>query len=398
MKKGLLTSVKISEFNDISLDLIKNLKSISKNKLRLNEPYFSGDEITQIRKCIKNTYVSSKSKIVSTFEKKISKYTKSKFSIATITGTSSLHMCLVVLGVKKDHEVFLPSFNFISAANSITYCGATPHFVDINKDDLSVDPLKLEKYLRKNFIKKRGFCFNKKTKKYVKAIIVPHIFGHPAKIDEIIKISKKYKIKVIEDAAESLGSFYKKKHTGTFGDLGVLSFNGNKILTTGAGGAILTNNKSYALRLRNLTEQAKIYHPYKFSYNSIGYNLRMAGINASLGLAQIKKIGTLIKAKRKLYKIYKKVFKDDKLFKLRSEPKNCRSNYWLNNLELMCENSKLRDYLLKNTNSNKIQTRPAWTLIHEIKHFKKCPRDNLNVSKKYFNKIISIPSSPGLII
>jgi len=385
-------------FKKISLSIIRNIKMISNNKLNLHEPFFFGKETKELNKCIKNTYVSSKSKVVSNFEKKISKYTNSKFTVATITGTSALHMCLVAIGVKRNQEIFLPSFNYISAANSIIYCGAIPHFVDINKDDLSVDPTKFEKYLQKKFIKKKGYCYNKKTKRYVRAIIVPHIFGHPAKIDLIIKISKRYNLKVIEDAAESLGSFYKNKHTGTYGDLGVLSFNGNKIITTGAGGAVLTNNKNYALKIKSLVEQAKVRHTYKFNYASVGYNLKMPGLNASLGIAQIKKIKVLVSAKRRLFKAYQEIFKNNNLFRLRSEPKNCKSNYWLNNLELISNNAKLKDYILKKTNERKIQTRPAWTLIHEIKHFKKCPKDDLSVSKKYFNKIISIPSSPGLVL
>ena len=385
-------------FKKITLNLIKNLKSISSKKLLLHEPFFFGHEIKEIEKCIKGTYVSSKSKLVTKFENEISKYTKSKYVVATITGTSAIHISLIVLDIKRNNEVFLPSFNFVAAANAITYCGAIPHFLDINKEDLSVDPKKFEIYLKENFKNLNGVCVNKKTRRTVKAIIVPHIFGHSAKIEEIIKIAKKYKIFVIEDAAESLGTFYKNKHTGTFGDLGILSFNGNKIITAGGGGAVMTGNKSYAMKIRNLTEQAKVNHPYKFNYKSIGYNLRMPGINAALGYAQIRKIKELVKAKRKLFEIYKSKFQNNEHFSIRSEPKNCKSNFWLNNLELKHSNANLKDFILRETNKNNIQTRPAWILLHELKYFKDCPKDNLNVSKEYFDKIISIPSSAGLIL
>ena len=382
----------------ISNEFIKIIRNMSsKKRLALHEPFFFGNEKKLLSECINNTFISTKSKFTSIFEKEISKYTKSKYSIAITSGTAALHMCLVSINIKDGEEVFLPSFNFIAAANAIKYCNASPHFLDIDKETFSIDPKRLEFYLKKNFIIKDRGCFNSKTKKYVRAIIVPHIFGHPARIETIKKIIKKYKIYLIEDAAESLGSFYKKKHTGTFGHLGVLSFNGNKIITTGAGGAILTDNFILQKKIRKLIQQSKVNHNWKFDYSDIGYNLKMPGLNAALGIAQIKNIKKIVNLKRKINLKYQKEFKNNNLFKLVKEPKFCRSNYWLNCVILKTKDKNLKDYIINESNNKGIMTRPAWSLLHKVKHLKNCPKDNLQNSEEIYNKIISIPSSPNLI-
>ena len=271
----------------------------SKKRLALHEPFFFGNEKKLLSECINNTFISTKSKFTSIFEKEISKYTKSKYSIAITSGTAALHMCLVSINIKDGEEVFLPSFNFIAAANAIKYCNASPHFLDIDKETFSIDPKRLEFYLKKNFIIKDRGCFNSKTKKYVRAIIVPHIFGHPARIETIKKIIKKYKIYLIEDAAESLGSFYKKKHTGTFGHLGVLSFNGNKIISTGGGGMILTNDKEIANRAKHITTTAKTV-PLDYFHDEVGYNYRLVNVLAAIGVAQMENFDSILKRKKEV--------------------------------------------------------------------------------------------------
>jgi perosamine synthetase len=384
-------------FQKILLELKSKIHKVCGNKkLPLHEPFFFGNETKEIRKCIRSTFVSTKSEVIKTFEKKISEYTSSKYVIALSSGTAALHMSLLAIDVKKNEEILLPSFNFVAAANAILYCDAVPHFVDIEEDTLSIDPYKLENYLKKKFFIKNNTCYNLKTNRAIKAIIVPHIFGIPAKIIEIKKIAKKYFIKVIEDAAESLGSFYCNKHTGTFGDLGILSFNGNKIMTTGGGGAILTNNKSLEKKIRHLIELSKIKHPWKFSYTQLGYNLKMPGINAALGCAQIDYIKRLIFMKKKIYFRYKRQFENSHFFTLMQEPSGCKSNFWLNNIKIKCESSLLKNYLIKNLNANGIQLRPAWSLLHKASYLKKFPRDNLKTSNILFNKIISLPSSAAL--
>tara|TARA_B100000989_G_C19524570_1_gene466054 strand:+ start:138 stop:1310 length:1173 start_codon:yes stop_codon:yes gene_type:complete len=386
------------EKKQISKEFIFKLREIcGKKKRSLHEPSFFGNEINEISKCIKSTYVSSKSDITSKFEKKIKEITKAKYAVATVNGTAALHMGLLSLKLKANNEVLIPSFNFVAAANAINYCGAIPNFIEIEESTLSVDPEKLDNYLKKNFKIIAGKCINKKTNRIAKGIIVPHIFGHPAKIDNIIRVSKKYKLFLIEDAAESLGSYYKKKHTGTFGDLGIISFNGNKIITTGGGGIVITNNRSIYKKISNLVELSKKKHPWKFNYNGIGFNLKMPGLNASLGLAQLKYLKKIIIIKKKIFKKYFSKFDGSKYFDLLIEPKNARSNYWLQNVKIKKKYSKYIDYLLMISNNNNYNTRPAWTLLHKQKHLRKCPKSNLNISEELHNRIISLPSSTDII-
>ena len=384
--------------NLVSKELIQILKKVCGNKNRaLHEPSFFGNEVDEISKCIKSTYVSTKSNYINKFEEKIKKITKAKYAVATVNCTAALHMGLLSLDLKPNDEVLIPSFNFVAAANAISYCGGTPNFIEIDEETLGVDPKKLEDYLNKHFKIKLNKCINNKTNKFVKGIIVPHIFGHPAKIREISKISKKYKLFLIEDAAESLGSYYEKKHTGTFGDLGVISFNGNKIITTGGGGVVITNKKNIYKKILNLVELSKKKHPWKFDYNGIGYNLKMPGLNAALGLAQIKNIKKIIKYKKKLFEKYSSEISKSKSFEIIKEPKKSKSNFWLQNIKLKKKFSKYINIILKITNQEGYNTRSAWTLLHLQKHFKNCPKSNLKVSIDLHKRIISLPSSTNIL-
>ena len=393
-----MTIVNKPQKKTISKQLLNGLRKICGNKKRpLHEPYFKGSEEKELIKCLKSTFVSSKSIITKNFEKKISHYTKCKDAIAVVNGTSALQVSLLAIGLKKNEEVMIPSFNFVASANAINYCGGIPHFIDIEESTLSIDPVKLKRYLNKNFLIKNNFCFNKKTNRKVRAIIIPHLFGHAAKIDELVKIAKSKKLKIIEDAAESLGSFYKGKHTGTFGDLGILSFNGNKTITTGGGGAILSNKKKITKKIRSLIDLSKKVHPWKFDYLNVGFNMKMPGINAALGCAQIMSLEKIISLKRKLFHLYQKEFDKNEYFELVKEPVNNRSNYWLQNIRLKKKFKKFKNYLIELTNKKGYQTRPAWKLLHELNHFKDCPKDELKSSIDLYSRIISIPSSPNLI-
>lgn len=380
----------------ISQILRKEISSKKLKKLSLHEPYFGKNESITVLKSITSGSVSTSGNFTKVFEKKLSKFTKSKFVIATNSGTSGLHLALIAIEVKKREEVLMPSINYIASANACCYIGATPHFIDIEEKTLGIDAEKLEKYLSKICITKKNSSYNKKTGKKISAMIVLHTFGHPANIDKIKNIAKKFKIFLIEDAAEALGSYYKKKHVGTFGDIGVLSFNGNKIITTGGGGAILTNNKKLADKVLNLANISKLNHKWKYKYDKVGYNYRMPSLNSSLGIAQMKNLKKFILEKRKLFKVYKKIFEKNNFFKLFQEPKFCKSNYWLQTIILNKDQKKLSDKIITFAMKKGIQLRPVWRPVHKSKYLKKYPKMKLTNTADLENRIINLPSSPQL--
>ena len=365
----------------------------TKKYIPLHEPKFIGNEKRYLNQCIDTTFVSSVGKFVGKFEKKIAKYTSTKYAIATTNGTSALHISLILAGVKQDDEVITQPLNFIASCNAISYCNAKPIFIDVDKDTMGLSPSALRSFLEKNTKIKNKKCINKKTKKIIKACVPMHSYGHPCRIDEIKKILKKYHIFLIEDAAESLGSFYKKKHTGTFGKLGIISFNGNKIVTAGGGGCIITNDKILAKKAKHLTTTAKIPHKWNFNHDMIGYNYRMPNLNAALLIAQLENLNFFLRNKRELAKKYQAFFKDTE-FIFFKEPKNSKSNYWLNSIIL--KNKKNKDQFLEETNSNAIMTRPIWILMNRLPMFKNAQCDNLKNSKWLFERVVNIPSSVTL--
>ena len=368
---------------------VRNLYN-SSNKIPLHEPRFIGNEKKYLNKCINSTLVSSVGGFVNEFEEKIAKYTGAKYAIATTNGTSALHACLILAGVEQDDEVITQPLNFIASCNAISYCKAKPVFIDVDKTTMGLSPEALRIFLEKNtkIINKK--CINKKTKKIIKACVPMHSYGHPCRIDEIKKILKKYCIFLIEDAAESLGSFYKNIHTGTFGKLGVISFNGNKIITAGGGGCILTNDKILAKKAKHITNTAKLPHKWDFYHDMIGYNYRMPNLNAALLLAQLENLDYFLKSKRKIAKKYQAFFKDTN-FIFFKEPRYSKSNYWLN--VIILKNKVIRDQFLKKTNSKKIMTRPAWILMNKLPMFKNAQCDTLKNSKWLFERVVNIPSS-----
>ncbi len=380
--------------------IIKRIKEVLKKKgssFALHEPYFDTNEINELKKCIKSGYVSTIGNYVKKFENKIKSFTRSKYTVSTVNGTSAIHLALKVLNINSSHEVILPTLSFIAAGNAITYCGATPHFVDCEKETLGIDVDKLEKYLNSSaIIKKKGFYFNKKTKKKIKAIIAVHVFGNPMKIERLVRVAKKFNLRLIEDAAEALGSKVNGRHVGTFGDIGILSFNGNKIITSGGGGMMITNNRKLAYKGLHLSTTAKKPHKWEYFHNEIGFNYRLPNINAALGYSQLKKLKKNIYLKRKLFQVYKKKLSGLKDILLLEEMKKNKSNYWLNTIILKKPNKKKRDKLLKDLYINKIYSRPIWNLLHTLPMFRKCPKSNLNNSKDIFNSIINIPSSAFL--
>ena len=380
--------------NNFANKLLQTIKKVTKSSNpRLHEPYLDNYEIKEVTKCIKSNFVSTAGPQVKKFEGKLSKLTGSKFVIATNSGTSALHLALKAINIDSNSEVLIPSLNFVASANAIKYCNGEPHFIDSSEKDLAVDPFKLSKYLSKNTIIKGGKCINKRTKKVIKALIVVHIFGFCGNILHIKQLCKLFKIELIEDAAEAVGSYYKNKHLGTFGKFGILSFNGNKTITTGAGGALITNDKKLAKKILKLSQISKISHKWRLEYENVGYNYRMASLNAALGISQLDKLKLLIKDKKKLFLKYTKAFKNFNEFKLLNQSKNCKSNFWLITI-ILKENSFLkRDKIIKFLNDNGVQVRPCWKLLHRLQHFSKCPKMNLSNAEILEKKIINIPSS-----
>ncbi|KAB2953625.1 LegC family aminotransferase [Heliorestis acidaminivorans] len=394
--------------NEEKIDVQKIIYSLenilSKNRIKtipLQEPQFLGKEWHYVKDCLDTGWVSSAGSYVERFESLLSEYTGAPYVVATVNGTSALHMCLLLAKVQPDEEVLLPSLTFVATANAISYCGAIPHFVDVDEATLGIDANKLRSYLHEIATiennDQKSFCRNRQTGRIIKAIIPMHTFGHPVDMDPLVELSQQFGIKIIEDAAESLGSFYKNRHTGTMSDLAAISFNGNKIITTGGGGAILTNNQELAILAKHLTTTAKTAHPWAYYHDSVGYNYRLPNINAALGCAQIENLPFLVKRKRELAQKYEETFKNFRGLRFFTEPSFAQSNYWLNTLILNENGPKELEKLLSLTNKSGIMTRPVWTPLHQLPIYKKCPAMTLEVTESLAQRIINIPSSANLI-
>tara|TARA_E500000331_G_C17258617_1_gene714254 strand:- start:1864 stop:3051 length:1188 start_codon:yes stop_codon:yes gene_type:complete len=374
------------------------VSKIAKKNSEIHEPIFFGNEMKYLKKTLDTTFVSTISPFVEKLEKQFCKYTGSKYAVALNSGTSALHLALLLSGVKKNDEVLLPSLNYIASSNAVLLVDAKPHFVDVENKTLGIDIKKLKNYLLKNTYQRNNLCINKKTKNLIKAIIPMHVFGHPSDLSGVLALAKKFNLTVIEDAAEGVGSFYKKKHVGTFGDIGILSFNGNKTITTGGGGMLLTKNKYIAKLAKHISTNSKVIKNFQINHNMIGYNYRMPGINAAIGCAQLENIEKIVKAKRKIFKIYDKEFEKIDGINFLKEPKNCRSNYWLQTIILDDKLKKNRNKIIKFCNKNKIKVRPVWQLMHKIKYLAKYSKMNLSNAENLEKKIINIPSSPSIIL
>lgn len=364
--------------------------------LPLHEPFFNGNESKYIQDCLKTRFVSSIGRYVSEFEQQLAAYTGAGDAVAVVNGTSALHIALHMAGAGTGDEVLLPALTFVATANAVSYCGATPHFIDSAPDGPNLDPEKLERYLDTHTKVKNGVCFNTKTEKPIRALVPVHIFGNPAPMTQVMEISRRFHLKVVEDAAESLGSFYNHQHTGTFGFAGILSFNGNKILTTGGGGAILFNDRKTAERARHLTTTAKITHPYRFTHDMTGYNYRMPNINAAMGCAQLEQLPGFLKSKQAVAEAYRNAFLPVKGVDMLSTPGNCRSNHWLNALLLSRPDRHLQNCILKETNTAGIHTRPVWTPLHHLPMYRLCPAMDLSNTDALSHRLINLPSSINL--
>lgn len=363
----------------------------------LHEPTFAGNEWVYLKECLDSTFVSSVGKFVDRFEADLARWTGAKYAVAVVNGTAALHIALKLAGVEVGDEVLVPALTFVATANAVTYCGAVPHFVDSEARTLGVDAGKLRTYLAEQSEQRAGRCVNRKTGRIIRAIVPMHTFGHPADVDGLLAVAREFGLTVIEDAAESLGSYYRGRHTGTFGTMGTLSFNGNKTVTTGGGGAILTDDPDLARRAKHVTTTAKLPHAWEYRHDEIGYNYRLPNINAALGCAQLEQLPNKLAAKRTLFERYRAAFEPVRGVTLMAEPDACRSNYWLQTLLLDPAQADQRDRILQATNEAGFMTRPAWVLLHELGPFKHSPCMDVAGAESLSRQIINIPSSANLV-
>ena len=375
---------------------INFIKEVYGNKefTPLAVPVFAGNEKKYLEECIDTTFVSSVGQFVDRFEKDMATYTGCKRAVVCVSGTNALHMSLMLAGVGRDDEVLTQALTFIATCNALSYIGAHPVFIDVDKTTMGLSPDAIKEWLVKNAEIRNGQCYNKNTGKRVKACVPMHTFGHPVRIEEIAQICEEYHIELVEDAAESIGSLYKVKHTGTFGKVGAISFNGNKTITTGGGGMMLFNDEELGAFAKHLTTQAKIPHRWEFRHDHIGYNYRMPNINAALGCAQLENLDKFVESKRQVAAEYAEFFKNIDDIDFFTEPENCYSNYWLNVVILKDKEAQLE--FLQQTNDNGVMTRPIWELMNRLPMFEDCEHDGLKNTIWFADRVVNIPSSVRL--
>ncbi|MFI4918034.1 MAG: LegC family aminotransferase [Legionellales bacterium] len=364
--------------------------------LSLHEPEFKGNELAYITECIETGWVSSLGKYVDSFEQRLAEYTGAKHAIAVVNGTAALHVALLLAGVKPLDEVLVPALSFVATANAVSHCGAIPHFVDSNAQTLGLDAERLLDYL--NLISEpcAGGLRNRQTKRRIAAIVPMHTFGHPMDMDALLAVSSRFKIPIVEDAAESLGSFYRGQHTGTFGLLGTLSFNGNKIITCGGGGAILTNDTALARQAKHLTTTAKQPHPWLFYHDEIAYNYRMPNLNAALGCAQLEQLPDFLMRKRLLAGLYRQAFAGVDGIHFVDEPAHTQSNFWLNTVRVDACDVALRDALLTAAHQKGYACRPAWECLNQLPMYKNNPQADVSTALALQKSLCNLPSTPAL--
>ncbi len=373
--------------------LIKFVQQIYKSRdfIPLHSPSFLKADEDRVLETIRSTYVSSVGRYVGKFEDALCSLTSSKGAVATVNGTAALHASMHVRGISNNDYVITQALSFVATCNAILYTGAKPIFVDVSKKTLGMCPIALEEFLKLHADVVDGRCIYKKDKRTIKAVIPMHTFGHPVEIDKIAKICSEWKIDLIEDAAESLGSTFKGKHLGTFGLLGITSFNGNKIITSGAGGMIFCSSEDLKKELKHVTTTSKVEHKYRFKHDRLGYNYRMPNINAALGYSQLDRLDFYLSKKRELANRYANFFEDTDINFFR-EPKNARSNYWLNTI--ICNDIRERDSILNTTNDNGVMTRPAWDQMNKLPYLEDNISESLINTSYLIERIVNLPSNP----
>lgn len=378
------------------LAAVRRVVPAERGAVALHEPEFGGNEWAYVKECLDTGWVSSMGKFVDRFEGKLAEFTGAKHVIATVNGTAALHICLILAGVRPGDEVLIPSLTFVATANAVSYIGATPNLVDSEERTLGVDAAKLDAYLCEEAEIRDGACYSRRTGAVIRALMPVHTFGHPVDLDAVVEICKRWRIALVEDAAESLGSWYKGRHTGNFGRVAGLSFNGNKVVTTGGGGAILTNDPALGKLAKHLTTTARVAHRWSYIHDEVGYNYRLPNINAALGCAQLEQLPDRLARKRRLMECYLDAFRDVSGVRLVTEPEGCRSNYWLVTLLLDNPDEVACDTVLQVLNDAGLLARPAWTLMHRLPMFASCPKMDLSTAESIEKRLINLPSSAVL--
>ncbi len=371
-------------------------KTIGSSPKVLHEPYLDFDDEKEVLRSVRSTFVSTVGTHVVDLENQLKKYLKSKYVLCLNSGTSALHISLKLLGANEKTEIMMPSLTYVASANSVIYNKADPYFIDVNEYDYGINPKTIINEIKKNFIKKGNALFNKKTKKKLIAIMPVHVFGIPSNMKEIMKIAKKYSLAVIEDAADSLGSKYKNKLTGTFGKIGVLSFNGNKTITSGSGGAIITNEKKIYLKAKHLISISKKDHQYEFIHDEVGWNYRMNNLNASLGLSQIKKLDKILKLKKRVADNYKDAFYNNKYCEIVNPNRDVELNNWINLLRIKDKYKKNKNKLLNFLVKKRFFCRAVWRPMHLLPHLKNYQKSEMKNTMKLYSNTICLPSSANL--
>jgi len=379
---------------DSIINALRN--TLGEGNFPLHEPRFAGNEQNYVQECIASTYVSSVGAYVDRFERELAAYTGARRAVAVVNGTAALQVALQLAGVQVNDEVIVPALTFVATANAVQYLGAVPHLADSEEATLGLDPRALRDWL-KSVAEPTGDAYrNRQTGRRLRALVPMHTFGHPCDLEGLLAVAHDYRLPLIEDAAESLGSRYQSQHTGTCGLLGTLSFNGNKIITTGGGGAILTNDERLADHAKHLTTTAKLPHRWDYVHDEVGYNFRMPNLNAALGCAQLEQLPEFLASKRRLFERYQAALVEIDGVRLMQEPFGCESNYWLQTLVLSGAIADQRDGILQAINDAGLMTRPAWRLMHQLAPYQECPRAPLPVAESLAQRLINLPSSAGL--
>lgn len=381
---------------DECLTALFSVLGTSGEEIPLHKPEFAGNEWNYVKSCIDTGWVSSVGKYVDLFEKKLIEYTEIPYAVAVVNGTAALHISLLLADVKPNDEVLIPSLTFVATANAVVYCQAVCHFIDSHSVNLGIDIKKLENYLKENTIVKEKGCYNKNTNRRIKAIVPVHIFGHPVDMEALQALCARYFLTIIEDATESLGSFYKGRHTGHFGQTAVISFNGNKIITTGGGGAILTHDAALAKKAKHLTTTAKQPHRWEFYHDEVAYNYRLPNINAALGCAQLEQLPHFVEKKRKLALKYINAFKDIPYINVLQDTENTKSNYWLNAIILNQPDRSFVEKFIALAISSNYGLRGIWTPLSKLPMYQNCPKMDLSNTYSLFESVICLPSSAYL--
>ncbi len=372
------------------IDFIRSLYG-QEGTIPLHAATFAGNEKKYLAECIDTTYVSSVGEFVNRFEREVAIYTGAARAVVCVNGTNALHMALMLVGVERGDEVITQPLTFIATANAISYCGAHPVFLDVDRDTMGLSPFKMAAWLEQNAEIRQNACYNKQTGRRISACVPMHTFGHPVRLDELVALCAAWRIELVEDAAESLGSFYNGRHTGTFGRIGILSFNGNKTITTGGGGMMLFRDEDLASRAKHLTTQAKIPHRWEFRHDHVGYNYRMPNINAALGCAQMEELPRFLKSKRETAEAYKEYFANHPDIQFMSEPPGTTSNYWL--CALLLKDAQARNAFLQETNDEGVMTRPIWELMNRLPMFAQTQCGDLSNAEFLADRVVNIPSS-----